>query len=231
MAASNQIYRFHYQFSTGETQGCGIFHQLRWGILPSKTKRMGPIMRKDPPTRMASAFGFKWERRFQWERIHWRMYIGCFQKIGGNPIMDGYNGKTRLKWMSLGYHYFWKHPYGCFLKYRCQESLFCMEGRYASEVWFGVWCAWCLREYDSWVWFEAMQRACDHKFWKKLFLETLIYGLNEPTNYWDDGFKWQSWISLRWCKRIGLQASTLDHEHTSTWILYLGNLQYVLNLN
>ena len=25
-----------------------------------------------------------------------------FPKIGGNPKMDGYNGKTRLKWMSWG---------------------------------------------------------------------------------------------------------------------------------
>ena len=29
--------------------------------------------------------------------------------------MDGLYWKTLLKWMIWGYHYFWKHPCGCFL--------------------------------------------------------------------------------------------------------------------
>ena len=31
--------------------------------------------------------------------------------------MDGLQRKTLLKWMIWGYHYFRKHPYGCFLKW------------------------------------------------------------------------------------------------------------------
>ena len=30
--------------------------------------------------------------------------------------MDGLSWKTLLKWMIWGYHYFQKHPYGCFLQ-------------------------------------------------------------------------------------------------------------------
>ena len=30
---------------------------------------------------------------------------------GNYPKMDGVQWKTLLKWMILGYHYFWKHPY------------------------------------------------------------------------------------------------------------------------
>ena len=38
------------------------------------------------------------------------LVYGCFQKQG-YPKMDGLQGKTLLKWMIWGYHYFWKHPY------------------------------------------------------------------------------------------------------------------------
>jgi len=37
--------------------------------------------------------------------------VGVSENRGKNPKMDGENnGKTLLKWMIWGYHYFWKYP-------------------------------------------------------------------------------------------------------------------------
>ncbi len=43
---------------------------------------------------------------------HLGEYMDVEPKIGGKKTkLDGENnGKPLLKWMSWGYHYFWKHP-------------------------------------------------------------------------------------------------------------------------
>ena len=43
----------------------------------------------------------------------WRL-----SKNNGTPKWMVYNFKTLLTWMIWGYHYFWKHPYGGYLKNR-----------------------------------------------------------------------------------------------------------------
>ena len=89
VAASNQIYRFHYQFSTGETQQMRDFFTnfdgASWG--PAfEDQAHGTHHEKGSTNQYGLSFRFqRGKGDFKWERIHWRMYIGCFHKIGGKP--------------------------------------------------------------------------------------------------------------------------------------------------
>ena len=93
---------------TGRGPLCGLVFRVFWG-LGGWVKKRGSILIHGK-TLQACEFQDKTEQKLVFSvQIN---NLDVSKNRGKNPEMDGENnGKTLLKWMIWGYHYFWKHPF------------------------------------------------------------------------------------------------------------------------
>ena len=105
VAASNQIYRFHTTSSLREKpRDAGFFtnfDEASWG--PAfEDQAHGTHHEKGSTNQYGLSFRFEVGKEISMGKDPLADVYCVFPKIEGKPKMDGYNGKTRLKWMSWG---------------------------------------------------------------------------------------------------------------------------------